>query len=249
MPELWSHTVGDEQYRVVRAGHSLRLYTNGVLHSQYNPNQVVSGALWDLLLVPAFMYPGLLKKALVLGVGGGAVINMLRYFWHQLAVVGVDNNAVHLEVAQQFFGVNGAEVGLHYADARDWLASHGDDQYDYVLDDIFGGKNGDPQRPFAFDAQWLHSLCQRLAPNGVLAINFDRAQQAYQLIDTLADAMAELKIQRGWILENPSYCNGVLVLSKASVEMASAVERMQTHRILDSRLRSCRLNYRATRCI
>jgi len=57
------------------AGYSLRLYTDGVFHTQYNPGNPLTGHIWDLLMLPAFFYePDTIKRVLVLGVGGVASI-------------------------------------------------------------------------------------------------------------------------------------------------------------------------------
>ena len=72
MALLWSEQDGDSRYEVRSAGNTRRLYTNGVFHSQYNPNNPVTGSVWDLLLLPAFFLPpGRPRRVLVLGVGGG----------------------------------------------------------------------------------------------------------------------------------------------------------------------------------
>jgi spermidine synthase len=75
---LWERRIGGTLYQVRNAGRTRRLYTNGVFHSQYNPARPVTGSVWDLLLLPAFFYaPGELRRVLVLGVGGGAVIQQM----------------------------------------------------------------------------------------------------------------------------------------------------------------------------
>ena len=81
MSILWQKTAGQDRYEVRSAGRSLRLYRNGVLHTQYNPSRPIGGNLWDLLLDPAFFRsPEAIRRVLVLGVGGGAVIRLLNRF-------------------------------------------------------------------------------------------------------------------------------------------------------------------------
>ena len=81
MSIVWEQVQGGTRYQVRRAGGSLRLYTNGVLHSQYNAARPLTGSVWDLLTVPAFLLaPGAVQRVLVLGIGGGAVIQQLRRF-------------------------------------------------------------------------------------------------------------------------------------------------------------------------
>ena len=54
MAIIWQFTEGQTNYQVRSAGATLRLYTNGAFHSQYNPNHLFTGGIWDLLAVPAF---------------------------------------------------------------------------------------------------------------------------------------------------------------------------------------------------
>ncbi len=74
MALIWQKQNHATDYRVVRAGASIRLYRNGVLHSQWNPRQPVKGNLWELFLLSSLGNEGALKRALVLGLGGGAVV-------------------------------------------------------------------------------------------------------------------------------------------------------------------------------
>ena len=79
MAIIWQKKVRDNLYEVRSAGKSRRLYKNGVCHSQYNPGSIMTGSIWDLLLLPACYQTGVnYKKILVLGVGGGAVIRSGR---------------------------------------------------------------------------------------------------------------------------------------------------------------------------
>ncbi|HEY7883722.1 MAG TPA: class I SAM-dependent methyltransferase, partial [Cellvibrionaceae bacterium] len=93
-------------YQVRRAGQSIRLYTDGVFHSQYHPQRLQESSLWDLLWLPVTakievtVYP----RILVLGVGGGAVMGKLRRLYPKALLVGVDLNPMHLRIARDFFG-------------------------------------------------------------------------------------------------------------------------------------------------
>ena len=91
------------RYQVRTAGRTRRLYTNGVFHSQYNPANPVTGHVWDLLMIPAFFHaPDSVQRVLVLGVGGGAVIGLLRRFVSPAAVVGFELSPLHVFVARRF---------------------------------------------------------------------------------------------------------------------------------------------------
>ena len=49
MAIVWQDTRDGTHYQVRTAGKTLRLYTDGVLHSQYNPVKRLTGSVWDLL--------------------------------------------------------------------------------------------------------------------------------------------------------------------------------------------------------
>jgi len=71
MAVIWQKKIAGTHYEVRSAGQTRRLYTNGLCHSEFNPQKLVTGSIWDLLVLPALFYkPGHIKKVLMLGVGG-----------------------------------------------------------------------------------------------------------------------------------------------------------------------------------
>lgn len=173
MALVWERRVDDTLYQVRRAGGTLRLYTNGVFHSQYHPQRAVTGSVWDLLWLPAFFYaPGELQRVLVLGVGGGAAIRQLQRYVRPAHIAGVELSAVHLDLARRFFGVRGREVKLEQADAVDWLRRYRGPPFDMIVDDLFCDAGGEPQRAVHADARWVRRLLGCLSPQGLVVTNF-----------------------------------------------------------------------------
>jgi spermidine synthase len=173
MAVLWERRVNGTLYQVRSAGRTRRLYTNGVFHSQYNPVRPATGSVWDLLLLSAFFYaPGELRRVLVLGVGGGAVIRQLQQFVRPELIVGVELSAVHLAIARRFFGVRGEGVALQQADAVDWLREYRGPGFDMIVDDLFADCDGEPQRAVFPDASWVRRLSDCLVRHGMIVTNF-----------------------------------------------------------------------------
>ena len=56
MAVLFEKVANGRVYQVRSAGNSRRLYTDGVFHSQYNPNHIITGSVWDLLFLPSQFY-------------------------------------------------------------------------------------------------------------------------------------------------------------------------------------------------
>ena len=172
MATLWRHQQDDTHYEVKQAGRSVRLYTNGVLHSQYNPERPVTSSVWDLLTLPALFQPqGKIQRVLLLGVGGGAVLHQLKRWVNPALMIGVELNAVHLQVAQRFFDLDSPDTVLYEDEAQAWLSRYQGPPFDMIIDDLYGHHNGEPVRAVMLDAPWCELLARNLAPDGVLVVN------------------------------------------------------------------------------
>jgi spermidine synthase len=212
---------------VRRAGNSIRLYTDGVFHSQFNPNSPFSANLWTLQLLPACLRPvDGVRRVLVLGVGGGAVIRSCHELLEPQVVVGIDNCATHLAIARRFFGISSSRAELVHADARTWLEEYAGPPFDLIIDDLFGEDGGEPVRALEVDRSWLETLARHLANEGVLTINFVEPRQ-------LRDAVKHVQENPLWGFQNvfrltlPTYENaiGAFVRARASASgLRAAVE-------------------------
>lgn len=173
MATIWSKSTSVAHFEVRRAGCSVRLYRNGVFHSQFNERRPISATPWSLLLLPAYFRPaGSIRRVLVLGVGGGAVIRLLHHCLRPDEIVGVELDPTHISVARRFFGVSSRMAQLVQADARDWLHCYRGPPFDLIIDDLFGEAEGEPVRAVEADKAWLSALSSHLSRDGVLVMNF-----------------------------------------------------------------------------
>jgi len=169
---VWRRYRHGQRYEVRSAGRTLRLYTNGVCHTEYNPARAVTGSLWDLLFLPAlFAPPAAIRRVLVLGVGGGSVVHLLRRHIRPAEIVGVELSAMHLAIGRRWFGLDDSATELHEAEASDWVRSYAGPRFDLIVDDLFLEEGDRPLRAVEADAAWLRSLLGLLAPHWLIAIN------------------------------------------------------------------------------
>jgi len=90
-------------------------------------------------MLPAFFYePEHIKRVLVLGVGGGSVIQLLHKHVQPDEIVGIELNPVHLTIAKRFFGINKKIAKLIAADAISWMEKYQGPPFDMIIDDLFG---------------------------------------------------------------------------------------------------------------
>ena len=240
MAVLFDEIISNDRYRVTKAGNSIRLYTNGLFHTQFNEKSVLGGAVWDLLFLPSLAIDDLCQKALVLGVGGGAVLRMLNHFHLDIEITGVDINPVHNELAARFFGVNTECYRLVTANALSWIHQEKSTKYNYIVDDVFAGRLGDPNRSIAVSPQWVSRLERRLTNNGVLVFNFDRGTDLNRSVNELQHhafgkkAFNEL-FRSAIKLTCPGYENAILMLSKQVISAKTLDELIKSHPMLEGR--------------
>lgn len=244
MSIVWQKHADGVDYQVRRAGRTLRLYTNGVFHSQYNPARPVTGSVWDLLLLPAFFYPpGELQRILVLGVGGGAVIQNLRRFVQPRQIVGVELNPVHVSVAERFFGVRGDDVQLVEADAIEWVRQYDGPPFDLVIDDLFGEVDGEPQRAIFADNKWVRSLIALLSGEGAIVSNF-ASRLELDVSAYVAQASCRNRFVSGFNFTTTQNYNNVGAFLRRPATTRQLRERLARIPELNPRRRSSGLAYR-----
>ena len=213
---IWSETINGNLYEVRSAGASLRLYRNGVHHTQYNPNRPLSGAIWDLLVVTVFFRnAATVNDALILGFGAGAAGKLLEAISDTQRIVGIDMDPIHLSIANGFFDC-GSGCELVAADATVWVSDHEKSEaktFDWILDDLYTEDGNIPVRCGPTSIAWFSKLAGMLKPDGMLVINIVEP-------DTVKDlplfTNPKLKKRFPYAVEFslPAYDNRVLALSK-----------------------------------
>jgi len=242
MAVIWRKKHQGSIYEVRAAGRSRRLYTNGVFHTQYNPARVVTGGIWDLLMIPAFFKPvEEIKRVLVLGVGGGSVIRQLNRFASPDHIIGVELNPVHLHVARKYFGVNRSEAELIQADAVSWLNEYDGPSFDLIIDDLFSEEEGEPVRAVAAEDKWLSVITRNLNANGMLVMNFISAKtlKSCCLISNNSHSTYKSAFQ----ISMPIYDNAIGIFLKFDASSTDLRTNLKQQPKLGTSLNNKNLNY------
>lgn len=247
MAIVWQRRVAGVSYQVRSAGNSLRLYTDGVFHSQYNPGQLLTGHVWDLLMLPAFFHdPSTIKRVLVLGVGGGAVIHQLRHFAKVPEIVGIELNPVHISVARRFFKLRGKGIRLIEADAVKWLKDYRGEPFDMIIDDLFAEEEGEPVSVVDANRQWFNAMLRHLGDGGMIVRNFI-SREALMRSAPVSDSATAKKFSSVFQLTshyNENFVGAFLRRASTSRELRERLSRVPG---LNPRLKSSRLRYRTRR--
>ncbi len=172
MTVIWEKIKGNTRYKVAKVGNAVRLYRNKVLHSQWNASKPVSGKLWDLFLLSSLDNEKPIKKVLVLGAGGGSIINLIHHFFPKCYVDAIDLDDTHLYIARKYFKVSKKYCTLIHDDVKAWLEINQSEKYDLIIDDVFFESDSIPYRSIQAQASWVEKLLTMLNKQGVLVINF-----------------------------------------------------------------------------
>jgi len=244
MAIVWAKCISGVNYEVRSAGNSLRLYTDGVFHSQYNPKQLLTGHVWDLLLLPAFFYPkNKIKRILVMGVAGGAVLHMLRHFFSVDEIVGVELNATHISIGKRFFGLKKSPIKLIEADAVNWLKNYQGEKFDMIIDDLFTEKDGEPVSVAKANHKWFTLMLKHLAKDGVIVRNFINKEELLNSAG-LAHASTRKRFDSVFQFNNCLNENYVAAYLKKAATSRQLRKRLVDTPGLNPGLKTSRLRYR-----
>ncbi|MGJ8654077.1 MAG: spermidine synthase [Opitutaceae bacterium] len=227
MAIVWSQNIEGNHYEVRSAGATLRLYRNGVNHSQWNPNRPLSGSIWDLIALPALYRPeGSIENALILGFGAGTVAAQLRELVSPERIVGIELDPMHLSIADGFFDcAEGCE--LVAADAVEWV--HETDevaQFDYILDDLYGEEDGLPVRCAPMDVKWCRRLAELVRPGGMLVFNMVEPRKVPHL-PPYKDAKLKKRFPHSMVLKMEGYENRIVAFSEQPLSEECFTEHLR----------------------
>lgn len=106
------------------------------------------------------------KRALLVGLGGGAMIQPLKSRGFQIDVVELDPAIV--ETARDYFGCDPKDFKLIQADGRAFIRACKKEKYDAIVLDVFTGGS----QPFhLFSREAFEEVRKIVAPGGVVALN------------------------------------------------------------------------------
>ncbi len=216
MATLWKKQTRNGLLEVRNAGNTIRLYCNGVLHTQYNPQSPLTGDVWDsMAMAPAFAPPKHIQRVLVLGVGGGAALRLIGHHFKPKLVAGVELDALRVQVAKKYFGLKGRRFKLYCDNAVHWMKRYEGEGFDLIIDDIFGEIDGEPQRFIPVTKSWATLLCKALKPQGILVVNTISASEL-QSTALAQEAKYQKRFEHAYQFQHPQSENGIGVFSPFS---------------------------------
>lgn len=151
-----------------------------------------SGSYIAMLWKKAFRKFGIaglpVSRILVLGVGGGTVFGLLRWFFPQAHMTGVDIDSTILGIAKTYFRLSDLPgLTLVHDDAKRFV-HRSREQYDLVIVDLFFGR---VIPEFVTKDPFLADLKRLISPRGSIIINFLREFEYQYKSDTFMKLLSK----------------------------------------------------------
>ena len=93
--------------------------------------------IWEKALKAVASYQLPVNSILILGLGVGTAAKIVRKYWPQAQITGVDIDPVMIEMGEKYLGLEGAKIVI--ADAAEWIRKT-DQKFDGVFVDVYQGK-------------------------------------------------------------------------------------------------------------
>lgn len=122
------------------------------------------------------------RNALILGLGGGTLPQLLIRRFDRVAITGLDDNKTVIELATCEMGLDPEIMTIVHADAYEWV-SQAAERFDYVAIDLYRGGEV-PRRTFS--TSFLRSVRTLLLPGARVVVNLVRDESTQERIDRLS---------------------------------------------------------------
>lgn len=153
-----------------RDGEHWELLVDGVAYSSFHPERPWSGYVWDALAATVLLVPALAPKVLLLGCGGGTVLQLVKRLRPDSRLTAVELDPKVLRFARRRFALEDWGAEVVEGDGVEFLA-RSRRRYDLVVDDMYGPGPKGLVRPVADEEAHLGRVAARLAPGGVAVTN------------------------------------------------------------------------------
>jgi len=123
-------------------------------------------SIWKSTLKEVKKQKSKIKNVLILGLGGGTLVKLIKKNWPETKIIGVDIDPIMVELGKKYLGLNTADVKIIVRDAYDHCLIP--NAYDLVIVDLYNGDRY-PEK-FATD-KFLKLILKLLSKGGIAIFN------------------------------------------------------------------------------
>jgi spermidine synthase len=206
---------GESEYnyiQVLKLGDTylLALDEGHAIHSEYNPNRLLTGGPWDYFTVaPLFGAKESVSRpssALMIGLAGGTAARELLAAYPGMQVDGVEIDQAVVDAGRAYFDMNDSRLNVIVQDGRYFLRTT-DRRYDVIGVDAYR----QPYIPFQLTTkEFFSEASEHLNPCGSVVVNVGRTETDYRLVDVIGSTMRAV-FPHVYEIDVPEYDNTMVV--------------------------------------
>lgn len=128
--------------------------------------------MWEEVLSVVISQLSAVRSCLVLGVGGGTVIKIIKKYYPEVKIIGIEVDKVMIEIGKKYLDLsNDKDLELIIADAFDWVKKREKKKYfDLIIVDMFIGRKN---VAFLQGRNFLADLKKIISSDGLIIVNTD----------------------------------------------------------------------------
>ncbi len=234
---------GESAYNFIQVGRNpadganeLYLNEGHAIHSLYYPNaaaQPLSNGPWDYFAVAPFFVanerPGTIKDVCIIGLAGGTVAQrMTQIYGPQVTIDGVEIDPKIVDVAREFFNLDGSNVHVIVQDGRYFMRTT-EKKYDVIGADAYH----QPYIPFQLTTQeFFREAYNHLNDNGTFIVNAGRSNTDYRLVNVISDTMRSV-FPNVYLIDTPAFTNTMVIGTKRPASLANFAANINAVRLTD----------------
>lgn len=149
--------------------------------------------IWDTTLKKVKKLKPEMSDALILGLGGGSAAKLVRKYWKNSKIIGVDIDPVFVEFGKRYMGLDKVNADIYIQDAIEFIKGN-TNKYDLILIDMYIGY----EVPEEFTKNsFIKNIKSMLNTNGVAIFNRlyfeDKRKLAEQFGDKLGKEFSKVE--------------------------------------------------------
>jgi spermidine synthase len=188
----------------------LRLNDGQGVHSMYHPEDLIDHGPWMQFLAGPFFNPPPydpeeVESIAIVGLAAGTTARQATAVFGSVTIDGYEIDPEIIAVGREFFDMNMPNLDAYAQDGR-WGLEHSDRTYSLIAIDAYRP----PYIPWHLTTQEFFQIVRdRLAADGVVAINVGRAPNDRRLIDGLAGTISTV-FPSIYIMDVPGTFNSIV---------------------------------------
>ncbi|MBI3942404.1 MAG: fused MFS/spermidine synthase [Chloroflexi bacterium] len=188
-------------------------------HSSYNPQQILTGGIWDFFLISPFFAPGAqeqdVQSLALIGSAAGTVAQEYTQVYGPILIDGAEIDPEVVMAGRKYFAMNEPNFNVHVADGRTWLKL-AKGRYSVIAIDAYR----QPYIPFHLTTlEFFQEVRDHLTPNGTVAINVGRTETDFRLVDALAYTMQQV-FPSVYVIDSQDSINSIVVATLQPSQLA-----------------------------